>query len=54
VMVLPSHVDDGAAKATLVMGQWKCRVILATMLPSHDGDGAIEATWPRRDVDAES
>jgi hypothetical protein len=26
----------------------------ATMLLSHAGDGAAEATWPRRDVEAES
>jgi hypothetical protein len=24
------------------------------MLPSHASDGAVDATWPRRDVDAES
>jgi hypothetical protein len=24
------------------------------MLPSHAGDGAAKASWPQRDVDAES
>jgi hypothetical protein len=36
------------------MGRCRCRVMLASMLPSHAGDGAAEATWSRRDVNAES
>jgi hypothetical protein len=28
--------------------------MLATEMLSHDGDDAVEATWPRRDVYAES
>jgi hypothetical protein len=28
--------------------------MLAIMLLSHAGDGATKATWPRRDIDAES
>jgi hypothetical protein len=28
--------------------------MLAIMLPSHAGDDAVGATWPQRDVDAES
>jgi hypothetical protein len=28
--------------------------MLATVLPSHTGDDVAGATWPRRDVDAES
>jgi hypothetical protein len=28
--------------------------MLVTALLSHAGDGTVEATWPRRNVDAES
>jgi hypothetical protein len=34
--------------------QCRCRVMLEIMLSSHTGDDATEATWPWRDVDAES
>jgi hypothetical protein len=38
----------------LVMALCSCRVMLVTVLLSHAGDDTAEATWPRRDVDAES
>jgi hypothetical protein len=38
----------------LAMARCRCRVMLSIMLLSHGGDGAVEATWPRRDIDAES
>jgi hypothetical protein len=28
--------------------------MLTTVLPSHAGNGTAVATWPQRDVDAES
>jgi hypothetical protein len=36
------------------MTQCRYRVMLATKLSSHAGDDTVEATWLRRDVDAES
>jgi hypothetical protein len=38
----------------LAVARCRCRVMLATKLPSHEGNDAVGATWPRRDVDAES
>jgi hypothetical protein len=43
-VALPSHVDDGVAKATLAMARCHCRVMLVIVLPSHAGDGAAEVT----------
>jgi hypothetical protein len=61
----PSHAGDSAAEVTLAMARCGCRVMLAMVLSrqlgrdlilvlSHASDGATEATWPRRDVGAES
>jgi hypothetical protein len=64
-MLLPSHANDGAAEAMLVMVQCRyqddlvamlclCQVMLAMTLPSHASDGAVEVTWPRCNVGAKS
>jgi hypothetical protein len=45
---------DVAAKVTLVVARYRCRVMLVTALSSHAGDGAAEVTWPWCDVTAES
>jgi hypothetical protein len=45
VMLLSIHTGDGAAEATLVMAQCRCRVVLATVLLSHADDGAAESCW---------
>jgi hypothetical protein len=41
--VMPSLACDGVAKATLVVVQCHCRVMLMMVLPSLAGDGASEA-----------
>jgi hypothetical protein len=53
-MSLLRHAGDGAAEVTLAVAQCRCQVMLTTTLSSHATDGAADATWPRRDVDAES
>jgi hypothetical protein len=53
-MSMPSHADDGVAKATLAVARYRYRVMLAMALSSHTDDGATYATWPWRNADVES
>jgi hypothetical protein len=43
-----------ALSGDLATATCRCRVMLVTMLSGHAGNDAARATWPRRDVDAES
>jgi hypothetical protein len=43
-MLLSSHADDGAIKATWAMARCRYLVMLAMMPPSLADDGTIEAT----------
>jgi hypothetical protein len=40
-MMLPSHADDGAANAILVVLRYRCRVILAMALSRRLGRGVM-------------
>jgi hypothetical protein len=52
-MSLLRHVGDDAAEVMLAVAQCRCQVMLVMALSSHATDGVADATWPRRDVDAE-
>jgi hypothetical protein len=62
VMLMPSHAGDGTVESCwrwqcrddMAVTRYRCRVMLVTELLNHTGDGAAKATWPRRNVDAES